>query len=157
MILRPYSAADLAACLALFDSNVPAYFHPAERAHFEDALRTPGCLPPRLRGAASPIGWFYVVVDGDDVIGCGGWFLDGDVAALNWGIVRGTLHRKGVGRFLLEARLASIRADGRARTVRVRTSRPVQGFFERAGFTVARDGVNGLVDEFPLVELTASL
>ena len=157
MILRPYTASDLPACLALFDSNVPTYFHPAERAYFEDALRTPGCLPPRLRGGAEPIGWFYVVVDGKDVTGCGGWFLDGDVAALNWGIVRGTLHRKGIGRFLLEERLALIRSDGRARTVRVRTSRPVQGFFERAGFTVARDGMKGLVDAFPLVELAAAV
>jgi len=32
--LRPYTAADRAACLAVFDSNVPASFAPDERAAF---------------------------------------------------------------------------------------------------------------------------
>jgi GNAT superfamily N-acetyltransferase len=155
MRLRPYAAADLPACLALFDSNVPAYFHPSERAHFEDGLRTPGCLPPRLRTDGEPLGWFYVVEDGGAVVGCGGWFLDGDAAVLNWGIVERSVQRKGIGKFLLDERLRRIRADGRARLVRVKTTRLVQGFFQRAGFSLVREGLKGLADEFPLVELTA--
>ncbi len=35
---RPYTPADLNACLALFDSNYPPYFHPSEREGYRAFL-----------------------------------------------------------------------------------------------------------------------
>ncbi|MEZ4737036.1 MAG: hypothetical protein R3E79_58905 [Caldilineaceae bacterium] len=38
MDLRRYQAADLEGCLALFDSNLPTFFAPHERAEFIEFL-----------------------------------------------------------------------------------------------------------------------
>lgn len=152
--LRPN---DRAACLAVFDGNAPEYFHPSERAAFADCLDSDDYRPPRLRGAGGPKGMFYVVEDDDEIIGCGGWYLDGDVAVLSWGMVERSSHRQGIGRFLLRERLNEIRLDPRIKSVRVRTTAPVRGFFEREGFRGGAEPVPGLVDEVPLVELNLML
>jgi N-acetylglutamate synthase-like GNAT family acetyltransferase len=94
------------------------------------------------------------VEDEGTVIGCGGWYLDGAVAVLSWGMVRRSRHREGVGRLLLNERLKMIRQNEHVKSVRVRTTSSVQGFFERAGFKVVTESVTGVVDEMPLVELT---
>lgn len=41
MPIRPYAPEDRAACLALFDSNVPNFFAPHERAEFAAWLLDP--------------------------------------------------------------------------------------------------------------------
>ena len=153
MRIRQFRPADRAACLALFDSNVPEYFQTTERHAFETFLDSPDLLPPRLREHRGPLGRFYVVENDEGIVGCGGWYFDGNVAGLSWGIVRRSLHRRGLGRFLLEERLKDIRAGGRASSARVRTVPSVQGFFEHADFRVVREGVKGIVDEVPLMEL----
>jgi hypothetical protein len=43
MDVRPYSSADRPACLAVFDSNTPRFFHPGERRNFETFLDAPFC------------------------------------------------------------------------------------------------------------------
>jgi GNAT superfamily N-acetyltransferase len=145
MRTREFRPTDRTACLALFDSNVPEYFHAAERVPFLEFLESPG-------------GPFRVVeMDPHGVVGCGGWYVDGAVAGLTWGIVGRANHGRGLGRFLLQERLQAIRADGRASLVRVRTTPSVQGFFEHAGFSVVREGVAGVVDEMPLVEMMLRL
>ncbi len=156
--IRDFRPEDRAACLALFDGNTPAYFHPGERAAFADCLASTDFLPPRLRNEGRPPGRFFVAV-GDDgaVIGCGGWYVDGAEATLSWGMIDRAHHRQGVGRLLLDERLRCIRAEGRARTVRVQTTAPVVGFFERMGFRIVRAAVPGLVDEMPLIELSLAL
>lgn len=155
--IRDYQPSDRDACLAVFDSNVPAFFHAAERDAYVAFLESPDFLPPRLRDLHAPRGRLYVVEDGGVVVGCGGWYLDGTVANLSWGTIDRSHHGRGFGRLLLVKRLAAIRADGRASTVRVRTTPSVQGFFEAASFKVVRAGTKGLVDEVPLVELVLKL
>jgi N-acetylglutamate synthase-like GNAT family acetyltransferase len=66
-----------------------------------------------------------------------------EVAALTWGMVRRDLHRQGIGRDLLHYRLKAIRADGRAKVVRLRTVPLVQEFFARQGFDVVDVVPNG--------------
>jgi hypothetical protein len=46
-----------------------------------------------------------------------------------------------------------IRQNEHVKSVRVRTTPSVQGFFLRAGFKVVAESVTGVVDEMPLVEL----
>lgn len=154
MKIRDYKTGDRDTCLSLFDSNIPKYFHADERSIFSDCLESADFLPPRLRAAGAPEGCMYVAEEDGTIVGCGGWFLDGDVAVLSWGIVRQSLHRKGIGRFLLLERLKVIQLDGRAKSVRVRTTPSVQGFFERASFTVTLERTKGLIGDVPLVELS---
>jgi GNAT superfamily N-acetyltransferase len=144
MRLRDYKPSDRSACLALFDSNVPEYFIPAERNSFAEFLNAPGT-------------YYVVETDLKEFVACGGWFLDGNVAGLSWGIVDRRHHRRGYGKFLLEARLNAIRSDGSAKRVCLHTIASVQGFFERAGFKVTQIGTPGVVPEVPLVELVLDL
>jgi len=79
---RPYTAADRAACLAIFDTNVPAYFAADERESFAAFLD---------RGHD-----YYVLCDGDGApVGCGGVRVrpDGRTAILRWGMIRAERHR----------------------------------------------------------------
>jgi ribosomal protein S18 acetylase RimI-like enzyme len=154
MKIRDFRPTDAPACLALFDSNTPDYYHPNERAFFAAFIASGHYLPERLHKLGAPAGHLYVVTRGDDCVACGGWYLDGDLANLSFGTVHRAHHRRGIGAFLLGARLNAIRDDGRATAVRVRTTPSVQGFFERAGFRIVADGnTRGIVDEVPLVEL----
>ncbi|WP_043091535.1 GNAT family N-acetyltransferase, partial [Xanthomonas sp. SHU 166] len=94
--IRPYVMQDRAACLALFDSNVPQFFDHSERAGFDRFLQ-------HDTGA-----WHYLVIArAGAVVACGGHALraDGRVASFGWGVVDRRLHRQGLGRALTEARL----------------------------------------------------
>ncbi|XQA79996.1 GNAT family N-acetyltransferase [Xanthomonas sacchari] len=131
--IRRYVIQDHAACLALFDSNVPRFFDRSERAAFERFL-------DQDVGA-----WHYlVVVRAGAVVACGGHALraDGRVASFGWGMVDRRLHRQGLGRALTEARLDACRSAGVAR-IELDTSQHTQAFYARFGFTVERVVANG--------------
>ncbi len=154
---RDYRPGDFARCVHLFDSNVPDFFLPTERPAFLDFLAGEERRPPRLREDPRADARFYLLKDGGTVVGCGGWYLEGEIAGLSWGIVDRARHRQGLGRLLVEERLRKIRKDGRSRWVRVRTIAAVQGFFQHLGFRLVRDGLRGVVEAVPLVELLLAL
>src|SRR6266540_4753154 len=95
--IRDYRPGDRDACLAVFDSNVPTYFHPAERAAFAEYVDSADYLPRRLRAAGALPGRFSVIEDDGTVVACGGWCLDGTTAMLDWGMVTRARHRSGIG------------------------------------------------------------
>lgn len=122
--LRDYAAHDRDGCLAVFDSNVPAYFMTAERDAFAAFLDE---LP----------GPYLVLTDaGARIVACGGYAVvpGTGVADLCWGMVDQQRHRTGLGRALTEARLRRIRADGNAHEIALNTSQLTQAFYERMGF-----------------------
>ena len=124
---RPYTVADRAACLALFDSNAPRFFDPSERAGFEQFLDD-------LRGP-------YPVSERDGRgVGGGGHAVepDGRTVSLCWGMVEQGLHGQGLGRLLTEARLAAARAEPGVTAVRLDTGQHTTGFYERFGFVIER-------------------
>lgn len=128
MRVRDYTTADRSACLAVFDSNVPEFFVPAEReefAAFLDALPGP-----------------YLVAEDEAgrVLGCGGYAVTPGTttADLCWGMVRRERHGTGLGRLLLDARLERVRADARADAVALKTSQHTRAFYERVGFHTER-------------------
>lgn len=117
----------------MFDSNVPGYFVPEERAGLADFLEA---LP----------GPYLVLVDADGrIVACGGyaWVPAEGRADLCWGMVRQELHRTGLGRALTEHRLRAAAADPAVRVIALNTSQHTAGFYERFGFRtveVVRDG-----------------
>ncbi len=146
MDVRPYEANDLAACLAVFDSNVPEYFDAAERAEFEEFL-TAGPLP-------------YVVLQNDGaIVGCGGWELVADekLASLTWGMVRRDLHRQGLGRFLLLYRLREVTKAGVAARVRIDTSQRTSTFYYKQGFKVVDIEADGYAPGLDCIEMVMKL
>ena len=145
--IRPFAPPDTPACLALFDSNTPEYFAPAERGEFAAYLASPGG------------GLLVAEVPGAGVVGVGGYYLrraataaGGSEGGLAWGMVARPWHGRGVGRALLRARLAALwTLDARAASVR--TSQHSRGFFERAGFVVIRALSDGFAPGIDLIEL----
>lgn len=151
MQLRTYQAIDDVGCLALFDSNVPKFFAPHERAEFAAFLAT----------STDP--YFVVVDDQGQVIGCGGYYINHERAAagLTWGMVSRGLHRQGIGRFLLLARLQRICQEPAVTSVLINTSQHSYGFFAKVGFVVESIVENGFaegLDEYKMVlPLTATV
>ena len=138
--VRLYDAADLDACLRIFDSNVPASFTPLERAAFETFLRD---LP----------GPYFVLEDRDGaLIGCGGYAVTphSRTADLCWGMIARHRQGTGLGRRLTEERLARIVNDPLIEEVALRTSQHTRAFYERRGFITERivaDGIAPGLDE----------
>lgn len=119
--LEPYvEASHRDGCLAVFDSNLPKFFAPDERALLEAFL-------------AAPRGRYFVVCDEGRVIASGGVAMRGDDAVLTWGMVHATLHRRGIGRDLTEARIEIAREMGASRLC-IDTTPHSEGFYVRVGF-----------------------
>lgn len=145
--LRHYEPRDRAACLALFDGNVPPFFAPDERADFEEFLD-------------HPPGVYLVVEDGrGTVVGCGGVTADPrtGLGELTWGMVARAEQGKGVGRFLLRARLFVLAERDKITRVRLDTSQHTRGFFEREGFVVQASTQNGYAPGLHRHEMALSL
>ena len=123
--IRPYTPADLEACLAIFDTNVPRYFVTSERAEFRAFLDE---MP----------GPYLVLTDASgEVVACGGHAAhDGEPGRVDlcWGMVRKEHHRRGYGRTLVHARIDAAKRDPAVRVIALDTSQLTTGFYERFGF-----------------------
>lgn len=143
---RAYLSEDRAACLAIFDSNLPRYFAPEERADFGtflDSLTTED--------------WPYLVLTEDQrVVACGGLIVDAGLrqAALTWGMVDRARHGGGLGRQLTLFRLDLARATPGIDRVVMETSQHTRGFYDRLGFVVTKvtpDGFGAGIDRCDMV------
>ncbi len=146
MDVRPYSSDDLPGCLTAFDSNVPEYFDPSERAEFTEFL------------AEDP--WPYVVMENEGAsLGCGGWDLEdgGKLASLTWGLVRNDLHKQGLGRFLLLYRLREVAKISGVERVRIDTSQQTAEFFRKQGFKVLSVEKDGYAPGLDRIEMMMKL
>ncbi|MBI1649299.1 GNAT family N-acetyltransferase [Hyphomicrobium sulfonivorans] len=143
-IIRPYAGSDMAACLRLFDGNVPRFFAASERQDFAAFLE-------RLPGKT------YLVVERDHiVVACGGHMVEtgGETAALCWGMVDHNLQGNGIGRLLTEARLNAVRAEGGVKRVKLDTSQHTRDFYARFGFraeAVVKDGYGPGLDRWDML------
>ena len=124
LTVRPYRPDDRTAALAIYDSNLPEYFGPGERAWFEEWLDD-------LDGPA-----VVLTIDGAPVA-FGGWEVwdHYDKALLCWGMVHRDRHALSLGRLLLFERVLGIaRGAPPTRYVTVDTSPLVAPFFVHCGF-----------------------
>jgi len=142
---RPYRSEDFAACLAVFETNLPKFFTADERNMFQEFLNGPVRERP------------YLVLEyKGEVIGCGGMAFGADrkSAFLSWGMVSRPFHGKGVGKVLTEARLELARAAPEIERVTLNTSQHTQGFYAKYGFqakTVTPDGYGPGLDRWDMV------
>jgi predicted GNAT family N-acyltransferase len=143
MHVRDYIPADHAACMAVFDSNVPDFFLLGERTEFSAFLGVP----------TGP----YLLVEARTgaVVACGGHAIEPGTgnARLCWGMVRHDLHGTGLGGMLLETRLNRIRSEGLAAVVELGTTQNTYPFFERYGFhtvSVEPDGYGPGLDRYEM-------
>lgn len=131
--IREYRPTDYSSCLAVFDTNVPRFFHTEEREEFGTFLSE---LP----------GPYLVVVDtAGTIVGCGGYAQADEegVADLCWGMIRQDLHGRGLGRRLTEARIEGALEDLSLNEIGMHTSQHTRGFYERLGFRMVEMRPNG--------------
>lgn len=146
MNLRPYTAADRAVCLDIFDRNCPRYFADEERGNFEDYLNDPH----------GP--YFVLENEAGEALGCGGYALEASGAAsLVWGMIRPEWQRKGLGRYLALYRLREISRHGGVQLVRMDTTQESVGFYEKLGFRVIGVKKDGYAPGLDRIELMKKL
>ena len=128
--VRPCQPDDRQACLAIFLSNVPAYFAPEEQVEFESYLdeATTNHL---------------VVLRDQRLVACGGWYVHEGVGRLSWGMVMQSHHLETLGTVLLLWRLKQIFLLPTIDEVHLDTSQHSAGFFNRYGFEAVRTTLNG--------------
>lgn len=105
MTPTPYSPADREACLSLFDARAGTFFHPSERESFVDyldSLEHPEDVEEDLA--------FWTFSQDGQTIACGGFEVLDRCAYLCWGIVHPDRAGQGLGRTLLQFRIAQIKA-----------------------------------------------
>ncbi len=127
--MRRYTQEDREACLALFDSNVPEFFVPAEREGFDAFL------------VDMPVTYF-VLENENEIVACGGVATREGEARMCWGIVGRAHHGEKIGTWLLLERLVAGVELGATRAGLDTIPKTVP-FFERFGFRVVREVENG--------------
>jgi GNAT superfamily N-acetyltransferase len=140
---RRYRSADREAVLRVFRSNVPDYFAAAEEPWLKQVLREAAC----------PL---FVLTEDRDLIGFGGFEVAefANVAYLVFGMVDRRHHGRGLGRRLLEFRLARIAVARRApRYVAVDTTPAIAPFFEHCGFDRIAEWPEGYRPGFDRIDL----
>jgi GNAT superfamily N-acetyltransferase len=128
--LRRYRPDDRAACLSLFEGNIPDSFFPSEIPQFLEFL---DWLP----------GPYLVMESENRLVACGGLAEHPAYATLCWGMVARDHQRQGIGRFLLQARLALAACMPSVRQVHMNTSQRTAPFFAKEGFRTLRVTRNG--------------
>ncbi|GAB5487374.1 MAG: GNAT family N-acetyltransferase [Parasphingorhabdus sp.] len=143
--IRAYQIADKAACLRIFDSNVPDFFDMSERDLLSDFLD-------------SPIGAYFVVERDGDVIGSGGFRKeDRGQARFTWGMVHRKHHGDGLGQLLAEHRLLAIEKSGEYSEIEIHTTPKVAPFFKKFGFETRKVEPDGFAPGMDQVQMIKNL
>ena len=139
MEIRAYRIEDLEAVVAIFRSNIPKYFTPAEEAGLYEFLD----------GYSED---YYVVEVGGEVVGAGGIALnelESPTVSLCWGMVHRDHLGTGLGRNLTEFRIKYAREKYGDVPLTIGTSQHTQGFYEKFGFRLTeyeKDGYGPGID-----------
>lgn len=122
-MIRPYTPADKERLMELLRLNIPAYFAPSEEKDFLDYLD-------------HHLDSYYVVEDGNTIVGCGGinFAEDRKSVCISWDVIHPAAQGKGWGSKLIKYRIDKIREHPEVKTIIVRTTQLVSRFYEKAGF-----------------------
>ncbi len=130
-IFRDYDPRDIERIVAIFLSNIPKYFVPAEEQELRDFL------------AENPDD-YYVIEDEGEVVGAGGIALNtGGTVSLCWGMVRNDLIGTGLGKRLALYRMKKAEDKWPGRPFFTSTSQHTEGFYKKLGFSTFERISNG--------------
>ncbi|HMO79809.1 MAG TPA: GNAT family N-acetyltransferase [Pyrinomonadaceae bacterium] len=128
---RPYVSENLEDVVAIFRTNIPKYFVPAEEQELREYLTD----HPED---------YYLLESGGEIVAAGGIALNSDnTVSLCWGMVRNDLIGTGIGKRLTEFRLAKARERFGPVPVKISTSQHTSGFYEKLGFQMGELTPNG--------------
>lgn len=131
MGFREYQASDIEDVIAVFLTNIPKYFVPAEEQQLREYL------------AEHPED-YYVLESGGEVVGAGGVALNEDeTISLCWGMVRNDLIGTGRGKQLTLFRMEKARKKWGERDFMISTSQHTEGFYKKLGFETIERIPNG--------------
>ncbi len=147
MNIREYNAGDKAACIAIFDSNIPQYFMAEERQEFED------WLDKEDREV------YYVMIDNDEIVACGGIYEDTEQNFVGqaWGMVLNSRHKQGYGKALTQHRIREMEERFSHLDQHLSTSQHTAPSYEKMGYTtteVIKDGFGPGMDQYKMKRTT---
>lgn len=119
----PFHPEHLSDVMEVFDSNVPSFFDPSEKAQFEDFFQS-------FYG-----GEYFIYHEDDTIYGAGGYCTQqpGE-ARVVWVMVDHQHHGKGVGRALMKYFENVIRAKGEFQKISLKTSQLTDEFYKKLGY-----------------------
>lgn len=141
-ILR-YTEKHKEACINIFRSNIEIYFAEWEFSLFEEYLKK-----------YAKKSHFYVLIEHDQIVACGGFEKNEGVANLTWGMVDRHYHQQHLGEKLLMFRLETIKQEYGSIPIEIDTSQHTRGFFEKYGFVTTRVEENGYCEDLHKVFMT---
>lgn len=131
---RAYQQQDLDDCLRLFRSNQQPYFAADEYEEYQQFLTE------EVNAKTAP---YFVLLDGNDVVGCGGYMRCDDAVFLTWGMLERSLHGQGLGRELINGRIEKIRAEFGSLPICIETSQFTAPIYQRLSFIEVKRTENG--------------
>jgi len=131
------------ACIAIFESNMPTFFAPEEKALFTDWLDNHTATG------------YYVVEEDGGILACGGvaYSPAKQVAVLTWGMVHADHHRQGIGKLFTRYRLELLQKQHPGVVCRIETSQHTKMFYEGLGFVakeLVKDGFAKGLDKWEM-------
>jgi predicted GNAT family N-acyltransferase len=143
-IWRQYKTSDLDACLALFKSNQQPFFASDEYQEFAQFLTH------EVDDNTAP---YFVLLQDDVVVGCGGYMQQGDTVFLTWGMVARDLHGQGLGRELVAGRIEKIREQLGLLPICIETSQHTAPIYQKLGFYEVKTTENGFAPGLHVVRM----
>ncbi|WP_221650063.1 GNAT family N-acetyltransferase [Bacteroides sp. K03] len=124
--IREYVPSDKEAVLRLIRLNTPHYFAPEEEADLSRYLE-------------KEREYYYVVLFGTEVVGCGGINMaeGGKRGKISWDIIHPDWQGRSLGSLLLKYRMGVIKSLGADR-ITVRTSQVAYLFYQKRGFMLKK-------------------
>ena len=142
MKIIPYTNEKYNECVEIFISNLDKYFADYELDYFKSFLEN-----------VANRNSYFVFVENNRVIACGGYEKEDREIELTWGMVKRSHHGKGYGRKLTLFRLNNIKIKYPGRTVKIETSQYTEEFYKKQGFktqSIEKDGFTQDLDKYTM-------
>lgn len=142
-MIREYSTSDKPKVIKLLQLNTPEYFDPSEDVELIDYL-------DNNRED------YFVVLRKSKIVGAGGinYFPDKNTARISWDMIHPEYQGKGVGKELIQYRIALIKASSKKiELIIVRTSQLTYKFYEKMGFVLEKIEKDFWAKDFDLYQM----
>ncbi|MFD0860657.1 GNAT family N-acetyltransferase [Sungkyunkwania multivorans] len=126
-MIRNYTKNDKEKVVELLRANTPAFFDPSEEEDYINYLET-------------EVEDYFVYEENSNILGAGGinYFPEERTARISWDVVAPNVQGKGIGKQLVEHRIAQIRKNKGIDSIVVRTSQLTYKFYEKFGFELEK-------------------